>query len=80
MADGSAQALELLKSLDLRQEQVLSELDDLNLRIEKVIELYQAARGTGSSATTSNNMDIEQVDAGKQQANSPRRNPKRTAA
>jgi hypothetical protein len=40
----SEQALNVLKQLDARQEQVLMELDGLNDRIEKLLSAYQAAR------------------------------------
>jgi len=43
MIDGD-QALGILKQLDTRQEQVLSELDQLNDRIEKLLADYQAGR------------------------------------
>jgi tetrahydromethanopterin S-methyltransferase subunit B len=36
----NAQATQLLNELDQRQDQVLAELDELNSRIEKVLELY----------------------------------------
>jgi hypothetical protein len=37
-------AIDLLRELDERQEQVLSELDELNSRVEKVLELYLGSR------------------------------------
>lgn len=43
MIDGD-QALGILKQLDIRQEQVLLELDQLNDRIEKLLSDYQAVR------------------------------------
>jgi phage baseplate assembly protein W len=38
------QASKLLRELDERQEHVLSELDELNARVEKVLELYLGSR------------------------------------
>jgi hypothetical protein len=40
------QASKLLRELDERQEHVLSELDELNARVEKVLELYLGSRLT----------------------------------
>jgi hypothetical protein len=42
--------LESLKQLDQRQDQLLKELEELNLRIEKVLSLYQTSRGSASQA------------------------------
>ncbi len=51
----NTQATQLLNELDQRQDQVLAELDELNSRIEKVLELYlenRRASLTPPSATT----------------------------
>lgn len=51
----NAQATQLLNELDQRQDQVLAELDELNSRIEKVLELYLENRRASlvpASATT----------------------------
>ncbi len=51
----NAQATQLLNELDQRQDQVLAELDELNSRIEKVLELYlenRRASLTPASAAT----------------------------
>lgn len=52
----NAQATQLLNELDQRQDQVLAELDELNSRIEKVLELYLENR-RASLAPTSAAMD-----------------------
>lgn len=38
------QALQLLRELDERQDLVLTGLDELNARVEKVLELYLGSR------------------------------------
>ncbi len=43
---GNTDALQLLNDLDQRQDQVMAELDQLNSRIEKVLELYLESRKT----------------------------------
>lgn len=40
LPSSSTSAADLLRELDKRQEQVLTDLDDLNSRIERVIESY----------------------------------------
>lgn len=50
---GNTDALKLLNDLDLRQDQVMAELDELNSRIEKVLELYLESRKTGAAPTSS---------------------------
>lgn len=40
----NSNAQNLLKELDDRQEHVLQELDELNLRVEKIIQVYLESR------------------------------------
>lgn len=53
---GNTDALQLLNDLDQRQDQVMAELDELNARIEKVLELYLESRKTGIGSPASSEM------------------------
>jgi hypothetical protein len=56
-------ALESLKILDHKQDQLLKDLDELNLRIEQVISFYQAKRGGAAAASSADSqVMIEKVD------------------
>lgn len=63
----NAQATQLLNELDQRQDQVLAELDELNSRIEKVLELYlenrRASLAPSSAATTSDEVAVVRTKA-----------------
>ena len=63
----NAQATQLLNELDQRQDQVLAELDELNSRIEKVLELYlenrRASLAPSSAAATSDEVAVVRTKA-----------------
>lgn len=48
---GNTEALQLLHDLDQRQDQVMAELDLLNSKIEKVLELYLESRNTAQQTS-----------------------------
>lgn len=57
---GNQEALDLLNQLDQRQDDVLHGLEELNQRIERVLELYLENRRTG---LTSIDMQIDNASS-----------------
>ena len=50
----AAEKVELIRQMDIRQDELLQQLDELNARIENIIDLFSRNRAAGLQADESN--------------------------